>query len=58
MQTLIVVAIVVLSAIFLGRTLLKSAREGTCPGGCGGCSQSGKCPGYVEKDFVAEEKEK
>ncbi len=43
MQTVVVVLIVVGAALFLGRTFLKSAREGSCPGGCGGCSQSGSC---------------
>lgn len=50
MQTLVVVLIVVGAAFFLGRTFFKSAREGTCPGGCGGCSQSGSCAAWQKPE--------
>ena len=59
MQNLLVVVIVGLAAFFLGRMFFKSARNGSCPGGCGGCSQSGKCSAYIrEEDFSSEEREK
>ena len=50
MQTLVVVLIVAGAAFLLGRAFFKSAREGTCPGGCGGCSQSGSCSAWQDQE--------
>ncbi len=50
MQTLVVVLIVAGAAFLLGRSFLKSAREGTCPGGCGGCSRSGSCAAWRDPE--------
>jgi hypothetical protein len=47
MQTIVVLVIVLGAAFLLGRTFLRSAREGTCPGGCGGCSQSKGCSARI-----------
>ncbi|MCP4340010.1 MAG: FeoB-associated Cys-rich membrane protein [Desulfobulbaceae bacterium] len=44
MQNLIVVLVVLISCIFVGRSLFRSYRSGkcSCSGGCSGCGEASK----------------